>query len=143
MAQQSYANHRKFAPLFHFVGLPLMGIVLVLASEPFREDPSRATALPALMAVFIAITFMLTRTFALGVQDRVIRLEERLRLERLLGDDLREPARALTTEQLIALRFASDEELPDLVRRVLAGELESQKAIKQAIGSWRPDHQRI
>lgn len=143
MADQNLRNHRKFVPAFHFLGLPLMAVVVTLAMDPLRENPSAETALPFLMAVLVAITFMITRTFALGVQDRVIRLEERLRLERVLPDDLRERARGLETPHLIALRFASDEELPALVERVLSGELTSQKAIKEAVTNWRADHQRV
>jgi hypothetical protein len=79
----------------------------------------------------------------MGVQDRVIRLEERLRMETILPEDLRPRIGELTTEQLIGLRFASDEELPELARRVLDGELTDRKSIKQAVKSWRADHQRI
>lgn len=143
MAAQSYQNHRKFAPPFHFVGLPLLAIVASLALNPVWDGPTREDVLLALIVVLLGLTFILTRTFALGVQDRVIRLEERLRLEEVLTGELRERARALETEQLIALRFASDGELAPLVTRVLSGELRTQKEIKAAIGQWRPDHQRI
>jgi hypothetical protein len=78
-----------------------------------------------------------------GVQDRVIRLEERLRLEKVLPADLQPRISELTTKQLVALRFASDEELPELVRRVLGGELTERNDIKRAVRSWRADHQRI
>jgi len=77
------------------------------------------------------------------VQDRVIRLEERLRLERLLDPPLAARISELTTAQLVALRFASDEEVGGLVARVLEGELTGRKEIKRAIRSWRPDHERI
>jgi hypothetical protein len=70
-------------------------------------------------------------------------LEERLRMETLLPDDLRPRIGEFTTGQLIGLRFASDEELPDLARRVLDEGLTDRKAIKQAVKSWRADHQRI
>lgn len=143
MADQNLRNHRKFAPAFHFVGLPILGVVAVLTQGPFFDDPSLTTALPFLMVVLIGLTLIQSRAFALGVQDRVIRLEEQLRLERVLPEDLRIRARGLETKQLIGLRFASDAELPDLVRRVLSGELASQNAIKKAVTEWRPDHQRV
>jgi hypothetical protein len=143
MAEQNLRNHRKFAPAFHFVALPLLVVAVFLAQNPFQDDPSTATALPLLTVVLIGITLIQSRTFALGVQDRVIRLEEQLRLERVLPEDLRAPARGLDAKQLIGLRFASDRELPDLVRRVLSGELATQKSIKQAVTEWRADHQRV
>ena len=79
---------------------------------------------------------------AVRVQDRVIRLEMRLRLAAVLPNDLRAHVMTLTPRQLIALRFASDEELPDLVRRVIAGTLADQRAIKKAIVHWQGDHLR-
>ena len=96
-----------------------------------------------LTAAGASVGIPLARRFALGVQDRVIRLEERLRMEQLLPEDVRGRIGELTTDQLIGLRFASDAELSGLVRRVLDGELTDRKAIKQAVGDWRADHQRI
>jgi hypothetical protein len=81
--------------------------------------------------------------FPLGVQDRVIRLEERMRMELLLPDDLKGRIEEISTAQLIGLRFASDEELADLVRRVLDEGITDRQVIKKSIGSWRADHQRI
>jgi len=83
------------------------------------------------------------RAFALGVQDRVIRLEERLRLEGALTGDLRARIGDFTTEQLIGLRFASDAELEELAGRVLAEGISDRKAVKAMVKAWRPDHQRI
>jgi hypothetical protein len=73
------------------------------------------------------------------VQDRVIRLEETIRMQRVLGEGMREEIGRLRPRQMVALRFASEEELPELVRRALAGELMTQKSIKQEIRVWRPD----
>ena len=88
-------------------------------------------------------TFFCTRTFALSAQDRIIRLEERLRLRELLPDDQQARINDFTTSQLIALRFASDAELPDLARQVLNEDITSRKAIKERIQTWRPDYQRV
>jgi hypothetical protein len=92
--------------------------------------------------VTLLIVFFAMRVFALAVQDRVIRLEERLRLERLLPADLRGRIPELTTAQLVALRFASDGELAELVRAVFAEKLVDRRAIKQRIREWRPDYER-
>ncbi|MDX1495850.1 MAG: DUF6526 family protein, partial [Longimicrobiales bacterium] len=91
----------------------------------------------------VVVVGLFARVFPLGVQDRVIRLEERLRMERLLPEELKARIEEVETEHLIGLRFASDEELADLVRRVLDGELADRKAVKAAIRSWRADYQRI
>jgi hypothetical protein len=82
------------------------------------------------------------RLFALAVQDRVIRLEERVRYERVLPEELRWRADELTVNQFVALRFASDDELPQLMRKVLDEKLTERKAIKQLIKTWRPDYLR-
>ena len=95
------------------------------------------------LVVVLALAYFYGRLFAMGVQDRVIRLEERLRMERLLDADLKSRIPEFTTEQLIGLRFASDEELPALARRVLAEGIADRKTIKLAVKSWRADHQRV
>jgi len=94
------------------------------------------------MGIALAIMFLLARVFALTVQDRVIRLEMRLRLRELLPPDLQPRIHELTRHQLVALRFASDVELPVLTRRVLDEHLDDRKAIKQLIQSWQADHLR-
>jgi cell division protein FtsL len=95
------------------------------------------------LAVALLILAFLARLFALGVQDRVIRLEERLRYQQLLPQDLKARINEFTTKQLVALRFASDAELPAVARKVLAEKMEERKAIKQMIQNWRADYQRI
>jgi hypothetical protein len=96
-----------------------------------------------LLAVGLILVAWFVRAFPLGVQDRVIRLEERLRLERLLPGDLKARIGDFTTNQLVGLRFASDEELPGLARRVLDEGISDRKTIKQAVKNWRADYQRI
>ena len=90
----------------------------------------------------LILLFFLARVMALTVQDRVIRLEETLRMRALLPADLHARIGELTVKQIVALRFASDAELPDLARQVLDGKLQDQKAIKKMVRQWRADHQR-
>jgi len=101
----------------------------------------------AILNLFLAIALLilafLARLFALGVQDRVIRLEERLRYQKLLPEDLKARINEFTTIQLVALCFASDTELPALARKVLAEKVKERKAIKQMIQNWRAGYQRI
>jgi hypothetical protein len=142
-APQSFENHAKIVPGYHrwtavLVALPTLYFAYRAAFD-FTVD--RLALL--LFAVGVVLTATYARVFPLGVQDRVIRLEERMRMERVLPTDLRARIPELSTRQLVSLRFASDEELPDLVRRVLAGELTNRNDIKRAIRSWRADHQRI
>jgi hypothetical protein len=140
-AAQSYVTHRRYVPGFHFLTSGLLLINLIWSVVRLVRAFSVDAAVGVLTAVALVLLFLYTRQFALRVQDRVIRLEERLRLARLcpdLGPRLEE----LRTGQLIALRFASDEELPDLVRRVLDERITDRRAIKEAIRSWRPDYLR-
>ena len=96
----------------------------------------------ALVALALLLLALYARMFALAVQDRVIRLEMQLRLQNLLPADLRPRIPDFTVSQLVALRFASDAELPDLARKVLAENLQDRKAIKQLIRDWQPDYLR-
>ena len=140
---QSYANHARRPPLL-FLAACLLSIAASLGvGYRVVVDYSAETLALFVVAACTATGLPLARRFSLGVQDRVIRLEERLRLERTLPDELKGEIGQLTTDQLIALRFASDAELAGLVRRVLEGELTSRKAIKEAVEDWRADHQRI
>jgi hypothetical protein len=143
VADQSFSNHAKFAPSFHFASLPAALVVVIYFGGQLREGFSTASIMMLLLALVAFSGLMHARTFALGVQDRLIRLEERLRLGAILPDNLRARIDELTTDQLIGLRFAPDDELPDLVSRSLSGEFPNRKSIKAAIGTWRADHQRI
>ena len=140
---QSYDNHAKMVPMFHGVTFGLLVINLVWAAVRVFRSVSTGTVVALLLAVALILVMFWARLFALGVQDRVIRLEERLRMAQLLPDDLKPRIGDFTTEQLIALRFASDEELPSLARRVLLEGITDRKTIKQAVKNWRADHQRI
>jgi hypothetical protein len=138
--QQSLANHARYDPIFHFFMAPLSLLLLVWAiAHAYRHFSKEALAWVA-AAVLILLALFKARTYALKVQDRVIRLEERLRLANLPGRDAAVPA--LTEGQWVALRFASDAELPHLAEKAAANNL-SPKQIKQAIQSWRPDVFRV
>jgi hypothetical protein len=141
-AAQNYANHVKWVPLFHYVAMPLLGINLVLALVGLLDGITIESLNRVGVAVGLVLALLFSRVSALKAQDRVIRLEERLRMARLLPGDLQPRIEDVSTAQCVALRFASDEELPALVRRAL-DENADQKTIKQAIKSWRADHQRV
>ncbi len=146
---QTYANHTRFDPAFHFFLAPvfLLGLILALihffahlTEGSFRDDFH--AALLILLAIALIMVVLKERLYALKVQDRVIRLEERLRLTQLLPEPLRSRIPELTEDQLIGLRFASDGEVAKLAERALNEKL-SRKQIKQAIQNWRPDYWRV
>ena len=144
MAQlQSYASHAKRPPLLFLAGCFLSTAATAGIGYLLVVDFSAGTLALFVVAACTAIALLFARRFSTRVQDRVIRLEERLRLERSLPDELKGEVGQLTTDQLIGLRFASDGELTGLVRRVLAGELTDRRSIKQAVEDWRADHQRV
>jgi hypothetical protein len=143
MSEQNFANHAKYVPAFHFFVLPVL--FLNIGWSVFRWKASLWStdgAIWVLTSVAILVGFLFARLFALSVQDRVIRLEERQRCERLLPGDLQARIVEFEPGQLVALRFASDAELPGLARKVLDEKLKDRKAIKQLIKSWRPDYLR-
>lgn len=146
---QTFANHTRFDPTFHFFLVPVFALGLVMALIHFfahlRESDFRDnfhSALLILLAVAFLVLIFKTRLYALKLQDRVIRLEERLRLTQLLPEPLRSRVPELTESQLCGLRFASDAELPQLTARALNEKL-SRKDIKTSIQNWRPDYWRV
>ncbi len=144
MPEQTYRNHRKFVPLYHFVVFPVLLVNLLWALYRIFQSypggpPLFDRVLGALVAAALVATFFFARIFALSVQDRVIRGEMQARLAALLPPDLRPRIGELTARQLVALRFAGDEELPELTRRVLDGTLRGGNQIKQQIQRWRAD----
>jgi len=146
---QTFANHSRWDPSFHFYVLPILLLGLLLTLVHFfahithgdMRDHVHALLLILLALAFVILAFK-TRMYALKVQDRVIRLEEQLRLTRLLPEPLRSRIPDLTEGQLCALRFASDAELPKLAERALNEKL-SRADIKKAIQNWRPDYWRV
>ncbi len=142
MAEQNYSNHTRFDPLFHFFILPVFAISLVATIVHLVRRPGLHSAwMFVVMVAAVAAVFKI-RLYALKVQDRVIRLEERLRLATLLDPTLRPRIPEFTESQLIALRFASDAELPALAARALNEKL-SRDDIKKAVQQWRPDYWRV
>ncbi|GLC24174.1 DUF6526 family protein [Roseisolibacter agri] len=136
---QDYATHRRWNPLVHFVLTPLLIANIVVAGRALVRAPSAGTAWAATMAVALLLLSYAAREQALAVQNRVIRLEMALRLARVLPADLAARIDELRVGQLIGLRFASDAELPALVRQCLAGELRGADAVKRAVRDWQPD----
>lgn len=147
MAEQNYSNHTRWYPLFHFVVMPLL--VLNLLSHLVRlflaapESGRKALAFWTVLSLALILLALASRLQALKAQDRVIRLEERLRYREVLSPELVKKAEGLRTGQIIALRFAPDEELAGLVERTLNGEFARTKEIKMAIKNWRGDHLRV
>jgi len=140
---QSYANHQKFVPGFHYVALPILMINLIYSGYVAATSFSGDSVISLLVALALVMIGLFARLFALGAQDRVIRLEERMRLHELLPPDQGGVIDNLTTEQLIALRFASDGEVGALVATVTAEGIQDRKEIKKRVTNWRADHQRL
>jgi hypothetical protein len=139
---QTLANHARIDPLFHFFVLPVFILSTLAAVVLFLWHPSLRSAWEFVLLAAAAAAVFKIRIYALRVQDRVIRLEERLRLASLLPEPLRLRVPELAEGQLIALRFASDAELPKLAERALAEKL-SPADIKKTIQTWRPDYRRV
>jgi Family of unknown function (DUF6526) len=139
---QNFKNHAKVVPAYHFVALPILVLNFVWTLKVAIKVQSFGSIVAFLVSVALIIMFFCARRFALAVQDRVIRVEMQLRLQHVLPTDLQPSIPALNVSQLVALRFASDAELPGLVRKVLGDKIEDRKAIKQMIQNWQPDHLR-
>jgi Family of unknown function (DUF6526) len=139
---QSFENHAKIFPPFHFVAGPIL--IINLGWSVFRviHAFSANAVMQLLLAVGLLALAISTRLMALTVQDRVIRLEMRLRMAEVLPPDLRSRIGEFSAGQLVALRFASDAELPELSRRVLQDKMTDRTAIKKLIRDWQPDFQR-
>lgn len=139
---QSYANHRRFDPSYHVFVFGVLALNVFVALWLAVRGPSFPSAWNVLVAIALVVLFFKTRVYPLVVQDRLIRLEERLRLAQLLPDPLRSRIGELTPKQLVGLRFASDAEVPGLVGQALAESLSGEE-IKKRITAWRPDTFRV
>jgi len=139
---QNFRNHSKVVPAFHLFVLPMLIVNLVSMIVFACRHFSYRSVEGALTALALLLGIMYARMFALKVQDRVIRLEMRLRLAEILPADLRGQIGEFTLSQLIALRFASDAELPALGRKVLDEKIGERKAIKAMVQNWQADELR-
>lgn len=136
---QSYQNHTRNLPLFHYVAFPILALNVLNTIRHIWLTPNRSTVWQMVVAFGILALLFAARTMALTVQDRVIRLEMQLRLARTLPPDLQGHIAAITRGQFVALRFASDDELPELVREIASGQLQKPKAIKMRVKHWQAD----
>jgi hypothetical protein len=139
---QNYQNHARIVPSFHFVALPILLINSIWAVYQLRYGITAATVINLLLAVALVIVAVTVRSMVLRVQDRLIRLEMRLRLRDVLPASMHGDIARLTPGQLIALRFASDAEMPALCRDVLDGKLATRKEIKMKVQNWQGDYLR-
>ncbi|WP_245569870.1 DUF6526 family protein [Flavobacterium soli] len=142
--KQNYANHIRFYPAHHFVFYPLATLLLV-SSITFiflKEDKLLWSFISVLIALIIWVSFMLRQHYALILQNRIIRLEMRYRYFVLTNQRFELIEHKLRDSQIFALRFASDDELPSLVKKTLEGNLSSRR-IKKSIVNWIPDHHRV
>jgi hypothetical protein len=138
----SFEHHAKLVPGFHYALAPLLLLNFLWQAWRAVTAFSADAVVSLLVAIALVMVALFARGFAVGVQDRVIRLEERLRLAEL-APDLKPRLHTLTIDQVVALRFASDAEAPALTRKVLDEGLTDRKAIKRLVQAWRPDHARI
>lgn len=139
---QNYANHRRYVPLYHFATALLVLVNLAFAVVHLYLHQTYSAAVGLLVALLLLSLFWYARSFPEVIQDRLIRLEETLRYQKLLPQDLQARAGQLTLRQIIGLRFASDAELPALARRALEEKL-SENQIKKEVKSWRADTLRV
>ena len=139
---QNFANHRRIVPLYHVGIFGILAVNLIWRLVQLVRGASWAALLDLAVAVALLGLSLYARIFALTVQDRVIRLEMRQRLKEILPADLKGRIEELTRDQFVALRFASDAEMPDLLREVLTNNIGNRDEIKRRIKNWVPDYLR-
>ena len=142
-AAQTYQTHRKFVPLFHYVTVPILLVNMLIAAYYVVRAPGLPSVWALLMGVALFFGALFGRVFALAAQDRVIRLEERMRMRELLPPELKARIGEFSRAQLIALRFASDAELPELAATVLRDDLQKRDDIKKLVKQWRADDHQL
>lgn len=139
---QNYSNHTKIVPLFHLFVLPVMFVNVGWAIARLVHEISFATVFGLILAIALLTGFTFARVFALKVQDRLIRLEMNLRLMKILPADLQPRIGEFTVDQLVAMRFAGDAEMPEMARKVLADRIPDRKTIKKMVKNWVADEVR-
>ena len=140
---QNFANHTRWHPPFHFFVLPVLLINFFWSIVTFVKAPGWNSGWWIVVSLALLMLTFFVRTNSLKVQDRLIRLEERLRHQQLLSPALAQQASVLTAAQIVALRFAGDDELEELISATVAGKFAKPKDIKQAIKNWRADTFRV
>lgn len=140
---QDYKSHRRFLPMYHYFVMPILYVNVMIRIWRLFGDQSFESIWAVAVALALVFLGFAARIMALTAQNRVIRLEERARLTRLMPAEDAARIDELATRHLIGLRFASDEEAADLARRCLGGELASASDVKRNIRTWRPDHLRV
>ena len=140
--EQTFANHTRFDPLFHRFLIPVAALMVIATIVQLIRFPDWWGVVRLFGVLWVIVLMFKVRLYALKVQDRIIRLEERLRLAQVLPEPLRGRIGEFSEAQLVGLRFASDAELPSLCERTLAGNWD-QKEIKKSIHVWRPDNWRV
>jgi hypothetical protein len=140
---QTYSNHRRYYWPHHFIVQPILIANFAMKLNEFFELRNWDSGWEAILAFGLMLFALTARAMALKAQNRAIRVEEKLRLERLLPPDDRSRMDQLTMSQLIGLRFAPDDEVPELVQRLLRGELKSGSDVKKSVVNWRPDYHRV
>jgi hypothetical protein len=140
---QTRANHARFIPVYHFATFGILAVNFIYRLYLLVTSFSFDSVMNLLVGFALLSLFLFARVFPLWAQDRVIRLEERLRYEEILPDDLQSRIAEVTRGQIIALRFASDEELGDLMRKCLTEKIEKQSEIKALIKNWKQDIFRV
>ncbi|WP_282939953.1 DUF6526 family protein [Paenibacillus sp. RC67] len=137
--EQNYKNHARFHPLFHFIGMPLALITFIGTVVYLFASFSWISVLAVIGSICLMVSIVLVRTYATKLQDRIIRGEENFRHYLLTGEPLNP---RLTTGQIVALRFASDDQFPSLCQKTAAESLKPDD-IKKTIKKWRPDSLRV
>jgi hypothetical protein len=141
-SEQTFKNHAKLVPAFHYFVVPILIANVIWAARQAIQLPGAGTVIGVATAVALLVLAFLARLFALKVQDRVIRLEMRLRLREILPAALQSRIAEFTPGQLVALRFASDGELSALAEAILRDRITDKKTIKSMIKVWNADHLR-
>ncbi len=141
--EQSYSNHRRWLPVWHFFVAPVLAINVIVALWRLFQNPVPGSAWHLVVAIALLLGILWSRQMSVTAQDRLIRLEERTRMAGVLPPEMRGKEEGLSRGQYVALRFAPDDEVPELVRRIRSGDLKSSDDIKRAIKNWRADHLRV